>query len=202
MKTIYLAGGCFWGVQKFFDQFDGVVSTEVGYANGPDSAPSYQDVCNISGHAETIRIDYDEDRTGYRPDGVLFSGQSFITKLGAGISSLIQSAIFAAVGFSDRNVELTNQFLAEQHKISGAINVFATSGVVKFGGAVLDFPAYRLGMFLLISIPAAVSCVVSILPMLKYELTNEKSAEILDRLNARRALDAEKEAEQPEQTEE
>ena len=33
MKTIYLAGGCFWGVQKFFDQFDGVFSTEVGYAN-------------------------------------------------------------------------------------------------------------------------------------------------------------------------
>ena len=32
-KTIYLAGGCFWGVQKFFDQFDGVVSIEVGYAN-------------------------------------------------------------------------------------------------------------------------------------------------------------------------
>lgn len=62
MKTIYLAGGCFWGVQKFFDQFDGVVSTEVGYANGPDSAPSYQDVCNNSGHAETIRIDYDEDK--------------------------------------------------------------------------------------------------------------------------------------------
>ena len=54
MKTIYLAGGCFWGLQKFFDQFDGVVSTEVGYANGPDSAPSYQDVCNNSGHAETI----------------------------------------------------------------------------------------------------------------------------------------------------
>ncbi|MBQ5522181.1 MAG: peptide-methionine (S)-S-oxide reductase, partial [Oscillospiraceae bacterium] len=40
MKTIYLAGGCFWGMQKFFDQFDGVVETEVGYANGPDSAPS------------------------------------------------------------------------------------------------------------------------------------------------------------------
>ena len=36
MKTIYLAGGCFWGVQKYFDQFDGVEATEVGYANGPD----------------------------------------------------------------------------------------------------------------------------------------------------------------------
>ena len=74
-KTIYLAGGCFWGTQKFFDQFHGVVSTEVGYANGPEAAdgangregtngpeaaPTYQDVCNNSGHAETVRIDYDD----------------------------------------------------------------------------------------------------------------------------------------------
>ena len=60
MKTIYLAGGCFWGMQKYFDQFRGVVETEVGYANGPDSAPSYQEVCRSSGHAETLRIVYDE----------------------------------------------------------------------------------------------------------------------------------------------
>ena len=60
MKTIYLAGGCFWGVQKYFDQFDGVIRTEAGYANGPDKAPSYQEVCADSGHAETVRIDYDE----------------------------------------------------------------------------------------------------------------------------------------------
>ena len=62
MKTIYLAGGCFWGTQKFFDQFDGVVRTEVGYANGPDSAPTYQDVCKSSGHAETVLIEFDEER--------------------------------------------------------------------------------------------------------------------------------------------
>ena len=60
MKTIYLAGGCFWGMQKFFDQFEGVIQTEVGYANGPDTAPSYQDVCKNSGHAETLLIEYDE----------------------------------------------------------------------------------------------------------------------------------------------
>ena len=59
MNTIYLAGGCFWGVQKFIDQFDGVTETEVGYANGPDRAPSYQEVCKSSGHAETVRIAYD-----------------------------------------------------------------------------------------------------------------------------------------------
>ena len=60
MKTIYLAGGCFWGMQKFLDQFPGVLKTEVGYANGPDKAPNYRDVCNNSGHAETVRVDYDE----------------------------------------------------------------------------------------------------------------------------------------------
>ena len=48
MKTIYLAGGCFWSMQKFIDQFDGVISTEVGYANGPAKAPSYEEVCRSS----------------------------------------------------------------------------------------------------------------------------------------------------------
>lgn len=65
MQTIYLAGGCFWGTQKYFDQFDGVLGTEVGYANGPDGAegaPSYEDVCAGSGHAETVRIVFDESR--------------------------------------------------------------------------------------------------------------------------------------------
>ena len=60
MKSIYLAGGCFWGVQRFIDQFDGVLETEVGYANGPDTAPSYRDVCGGTGHAETVRVVYDE----------------------------------------------------------------------------------------------------------------------------------------------
>ncbi len=62
MKKIYLAGGCFWGVQKFFDQFDGVVYTSVGYANGPDGIPDYEAVCRGSGHAETVMVVYDEAR--------------------------------------------------------------------------------------------------------------------------------------------
>lgn len=62
MERIYLAGGCFWGLQKFIDQFTGVVRTEVGYANGPDTAPSYQEVCASSGHAETVLVEYDENK--------------------------------------------------------------------------------------------------------------------------------------------
>ena len=62
MKIIYFAGGCFWGTQKFFDQFEGVTATEVGYANGPTENPCYQEVCAKSGHAETVRVEYDSSR--------------------------------------------------------------------------------------------------------------------------------------------
>ena len=64
--TIYLAGGCFWGLQKYFDQFPGVRATEVGYANGPDSAPTYREVCDSSGHAETVKIEYDPKEISLR----------------------------------------------------------------------------------------------------------------------------------------
>lgn len=62
MKTIYFAGGCFWGTQKFFDQFDGVLETETGYANGKRENPTYEEVCAGSGHAETVKVVYDEKR--------------------------------------------------------------------------------------------------------------------------------------------
>ncbi|MBO7403987.1 MAG: peptide-methionine (S)-S-oxide reductase MsrA [Clostridia bacterium] len=62
MKTIYLAGGCFWGCEQFFLQFDGVLSTLVGYANGNTENPTYEDVKHRgSGHAETVKIDFDEE---------------------------------------------------------------------------------------------------------------------------------------------
>ena len=60
-RTIYLAGGCFWGCQKYFDMIKGVLETEVGYANGPTADPTYEAVCHDSGHAETVRVAYDAD---------------------------------------------------------------------------------------------------------------------------------------------
>ncbi|MGM9552600.1 MAG: peptide-methionine (S)-S-oxide reductase MsrA [Clostridia bacterium] len=60
MKTIYLAGGCFWGLQKFMDQFDGIVSTTVGYANGKTETTTYELVkSQISDHSETVKVVYD-----------------------------------------------------------------------------------------------------------------------------------------------
>jgi peptide methionine sulfoxide reductase msrA/msrB len=60
MNTIYLAGGCFWGLQKYLSLIAGVAVTEVGYANGKTAKPTYEQVCAGSGHAETVRVEYDD----------------------------------------------------------------------------------------------------------------------------------------------
>lgn len=59
-RTIYLAGGCFWGIEGYFQQLRGVIKTEVGYANGDKANPTYQDLVNHrASHAETVKIVYD-----------------------------------------------------------------------------------------------------------------------------------------------
>ena len=119
-------------------------------------------------------VDYDEHRTGYRPDGIFFSGQSFITKLGAGLSSFIQGIVFAIVGFSGDAVARCNEILAAS---PASDFMFATAP---------EFAAYRFGMFFLLTVPTAISCIVAVLPMLKYEISNKKHREIMAELTARR----------------
>ncbi len=124
-------------------------------------------------------VDYDEYHTGYRPDGVFFSGQSFITKLGAGVSSFIQGIVFAAVGFSGDAVAACNEALAAS---PASDFMFATAP---------EFEPYRFGMFFLITIPAAITCIISVLPMRKYEITNDNHKKILEELNEKRNAVAE-----------
>lgn len=60
-STIYLAGGCFWGLEAFLKRLPGVHHTQVGYANGTTQNPNYCDVCyRNTGHAETVLVQYDK----------------------------------------------------------------------------------------------------------------------------------------------
>ena len=60
MRTIYLAGGCYWGVEKYVSNIAGVQETEVGFANGHLDTPVYVQVKKgDTGHAETVRVVYD-----------------------------------------------------------------------------------------------------------------------------------------------
>ena len=59
--TLYFAGGCFWGTQKFFDCIKGVLATRVGYANGSTENPTYEQVCRQdTGHAETVEVLFED----------------------------------------------------------------------------------------------------------------------------------------------
>jgi peptide methionine sulfoxide reductase msrA/msrB len=62
-KDIYLAGGCFWGTEHYFKQIEGVLETEVGFANGDTEAPTYKEVyTDETGHAETVHVKFDPDK--------------------------------------------------------------------------------------------------------------------------------------------
>lgn len=61
MKKIILAGGCFWGMEAYFQRLVGVIETEVGYANGTTENPTYEEVCgHTTGYAEVLSVAYDE----------------------------------------------------------------------------------------------------------------------------------------------
>lgn len=64
-REIYLAGGCFWGVEAFFSPMNGVLDTEVGYANGNGSDTDYHRI-KATGHSETVHITYNEDKVTLR----------------------------------------------------------------------------------------------------------------------------------------
>ena len=60
LHTIYLAGGCFWGIEAYMKKLPGVRDTDVGYANGNTENPTYEQVCyDNTGHAETVKVVYD-----------------------------------------------------------------------------------------------------------------------------------------------
>ena len=75
-KTIFLAGGCFWGTQHYLHQINGIIETQTGFANGNEEykdrvaagdGPSYEEVyTDTTGFAETVRVAYDPSRVSLR----------------------------------------------------------------------------------------------------------------------------------------
>ncbi len=66
MQTAYLAGGCFWCVEAIFQRVNGVKELKNGYCNGSTQSPTYEAICTgQTGHAEVLKIEYDESVVSY-----------------------------------------------------------------------------------------------------------------------------------------
>lgn len=129
-NVIYLAGGCFWGVEAYISRLKGVNNTEVGYANGRDLAPTYEKVCaGKTGHVEAVKATFNPEIISL--EDVLDSFFKIIdphsrNRQGADIGTQYRSGIYwqdpldgeVVIGFlRDRQDELFERIVIEAHEI-------------------------------------------------------------------------------------
>ena len=99
IRTIYLAGGCFWGIEHLMKALPGVVDTDCGYANGTGAADAtYETVCTgRTGFRETVRVRYDHEATSV--DALLYALFAVIdptlrNQQGADVGSQYQAGVY------------------------------------------------------------------------------------------------------------
>ncbi|MCL1952983.1 MAG: MFS transporter [Oscillospiraceae bacterium] len=119
-------------------------------------------------------VDLAEFGTGIRPDGVFFSGQTFLAKLTTGIATIVSGLGYALVGFSDAKIAELNQLIA------GGVTGPALRG------AMPEYDGFMTLLFFLMTIPPAVGCLLAVLPTRKYAMSNGEHRRLLAQLNERR----------------
>lgn len=66
MARAMFGAGCFWSIEEAFRAVPGVTDVVVGYSGGGKDAPTYEEVCTgMTGHAEVVRVDYDENKVDF-----------------------------------------------------------------------------------------------------------------------------------------
>ncbi|WP_292663893.1 peptide-methionine (S)-S-oxide reductase MsrA [Nitratifractor sp.] len=117
MKEAVLGGGCFWCLDAAFRQIDGVVDVISGYANGHVENPSYKEVCtDTTGHAEVVKILYDDTKLSYRDLLVIFytiHDPTTLNRQGADFGSQYRSTILYR---SDEEKKIAEEVTAEMQK--------------------------------------------------------------------------------------
>jgi len=115
-------------------------------------------------------VDYEEYKSGRRPDALFFSGQTFLVKLQSGLATIITGIAYTIVRFSDDRIAEVNAFID-----AGGMPRLAT-----------EYSSFMMILFLVISIPSAISCILSVIPTWKYALDDKEHARILEILIAKR----------------
>jgi len=109
-----LGGGCFWCLEAVFEELQGVVDVESGYAGGHVATPTYRQVCDgITGHAEVVRIEFDPKVIGYREILEVFFAihdPTTLNRQGSDVGEQYRSAIFH---HSDEQKRVANEVIRE-----------------------------------------------------------------------------------------
>ncbi|VUW91747.1 Peptide methionine sulfoxide reductase MsrA/MsrB 1 [Streptococcus constellatus] len=118
MAEIYLAGGCFWGLEEYFSRITGVTDTTVGYANGQVASTNYQ-LIHQTDHAETVQVTYDENLVSLR-EILLYYFRVIdplsINKQGNDIGRQYRTGIYYT---NDTDVPVINEVVKEQERQFG-----------------------------------------------------------------------------------
>ncbi len=128
-QVAYFAGGCFWGVEDLFENTPGVVAAISGYMGGHTENPTYKEVCSsTTGHAESVKVIFDPQRTTYRRLLEVFFADidpTTLNRQGPDSGSQYRSAVFAASAEQKREAESYLQALAKSPKYDGETIVTA-----------------------------------------------------------------------------
>ena len=97
-ETVYLAGGCYWGLEDLLSEIPGVVDTKVGFSGGYVKNVCYREVTTgTTGHAETVKVVFDSDILSFK-DLILFffkiHDPTTLNQQGNDIGTQYRSAIF------------------------------------------------------------------------------------------------------------
>ena len=117
IETIYLAGGCFWGVEAFMEKIDGVIEATSGYANGNTENPTYQEVVRTdTNHAETVEVKYDKTKTDLTNILLYYFkiiDPTSLNKQGNDVGTQYRAGIFYA---DETQLDVINQVVALEQK--------------------------------------------------------------------------------------
>ena len=122
-ETAYFAGGCFWGIEHYFDEGPGVLEAVSGYMQGHVDKPTYKQVCtDTTGHAETVKVVYDPKRITYRRLLEAFFKMHDPTQLdrqGPDFGEQYRSGIWYVNEEQRREAEAYIQELTAEHRYDG-----------------------------------------------------------------------------------
>lgn len=117
VETAYFAGGCFWGVEDRFAQFEGVLDAVSGYMGGDTENPSYKEVCyGNTGHAEAVLLRYDPSKVSYKELLEYFfkiHNPTQGNRQGPDVGTQYRSAIYT---INAEQEQTAKQFLADQQR--------------------------------------------------------------------------------------